>query len=383
MARVLFYVQHLLGIGHLIRAARICWALRNAGFEIHLVAGGNPVANLDLGGMTVIQLPPLKVVNGGFSCLVTEKGKPVTDEDKAHRARILREIFLSVRPDVLVTETFPFGRRQMRFELLPLLEAAKERRYRPLIISSVRDILQEGNRVERSREVVDLARRYFDHVIVHGDPRLISFGSTLPLVSEIEDLVCYSGLVAPAIDHSHSPAFVADVVVSAGGGAVGRKLIETAIASKSMTTMAHGRWLILSGPNVDSAWLDQLRARAADIGIALEHFVPDLVNVLGRARLSISQAGYNTVADVLVAGCKAVFVPFSGWGETEQARRARLLEEEGFGVVLPENKLSPQALATAIDRALNLPQPTLSIKLDGAAETAKILGRLNAEHHCA
>src|SRR5690606_6612541 len=151
----------------------------------------------------------------------------------------------------------------------------------------------------------------------------------------------------------------------------------------SMTTMAHGRWLILSGPNVDSAWLDQLRARAADIGIALEHFVPDLVNVLGRARLSISQAGYNTVADVLVAGCKAVFVPFSGWGETEQARRARLLEEEGFGVVLPENKLSPQALATAIDRALNLPQPTLSIKLDGAAETAKILGRLNAEHHCA
>jgi len=83
MARVLFYVQHLLGIGHLIRAARICWALRNAGFEIHLVAGGNPVANLDLGGMTVIQLPPLKVVNGGFSCLVTEKGKPVTDEDKS------------------------------------------------------------------------------------------------------------------------------------------------------------------------------------------------------------------------------------------------------------------------------------------------------------
>jgi predicted glycosyltransferase len=40
-----------------------------------------------------------------------------------------------------VIELFPFGRRQMRFELLPLLEAARARSPRPWIISSVRDVL--------------------------------------------------------------------------------------------------------------------------------------------------------------------------------------------------------------------------------------------------
>ena len=37
--RVLFYVQHLLGIGHVMRACRIAKALRDA-FEVRLVVGG-------------------------------------------------------------------------------------------------------------------------------------------------------------------------------------------------------------------------------------------------------------------------------------------------------------------------------------------------------
>ncbi len=38
--RVLFYVQHLLGIGHLVRASRIATALARR-FEVLLVVGGD------------------------------------------------------------------------------------------------------------------------------------------------------------------------------------------------------------------------------------------------------------------------------------------------------------------------------------------------------
>ena len=40
-------------------------------------------------------------------------------------------------------EAFPFGRRQMRFELLPLLDAIAAMTPKPLLVTSVRDILQE------------------------------------------------------------------------------------------------------------------------------------------------------------------------------------------------------------------------------------------------
>ena len=43
-ARVFFYVQHLLGIGHLRRAAILARALAAGGFDVLLVSGGAPVA---------------------------------------------------------------------------------------------------------------------------------------------------------------------------------------------------------------------------------------------------------------------------------------------------------------------------------------------------
>ena len=77
---------------------------------------------------------------------------------------------------VLVLELFPFGRRQMRFELLPLLEAAVGQRPRPLIVCSVRDILGGQRGSQRQAEGLAVFERYFDRVMVHGDPEVVPFG---------------------------------------------------------------------------------------------------------------------------------------------------------------------------------------------------------------
>src|SRR6202007_957034 len=75
--RVLFYVQHLLGIGHLRRAAALSRALVAAGAEVAFVSGGEPVPALDLGGARLIQLPPASAADAGFSKIVDEHGRPV------------------------------------------------------------------------------------------------------------------------------------------------------------------------------------------------------------------------------------------------------------------------------------------------------------------
>src|SRR5258708_8891091 len=48
-ARVLIHVQHLLGIGHLKRAATLARGLAAAGLEVTLASGGLPVRGIDLG----------------------------------------------------------------------------------------------------------------------------------------------------------------------------------------------------------------------------------------------------------------------------------------------------------------------------------------------
>src|SRR3989441_12957595 len=58
------------------------------------------------------------------------------------RQKIILEIFHSLRPNVLLIELFPFGRKKFANELLPLLEEARiARRPRPVVVCSLRDIL--------------------------------------------------------------------------------------------------------------------------------------------------------------------------------------------------------------------------------------------------
>lgn len=377
MPRVFFYVQHLLGIGHVVRALRIARGLRESGFEVDFVMGGVPIPNNDLQRLNVVQLPPVRAANASFDALVGQYGELVDEAFKKARVDALLESLLQSRPDIILIETFPFGRQQMRFELMPLLEAAHAKSRRPPIVSSVRDILQESKKPDRARETIDLLHIYFDHVIVHGDPRFITLDATFPLASEIAHLLSYSGLIAPqAPIRSPSTSSLADVVVSVGGGSVGHRLLKTAISAKSLSSLAGARWLIVTGPNIDPHSYCELRTEAGEHGIALVQFLPDLAAVLAGAVLSISQAGYNTVADILVAGCKAVFVPFAGGGETEQSLRARLLEANGIGISVPDDMLSTDNLLSAIDRSLALPRQKIDIDLGGVAGTARILERL-------
>jgi predicted glycosyltransferase len=49
MKRIFFHVQHLLGIGHIRRAAVLARTLAASGFDVLLVSGGAPL-RLDIGG---------------------------------------------------------------------------------------------------------------------------------------------------------------------------------------------------------------------------------------------------------------------------------------------------------------------------------------------
>lgn len=368
--RVFFYVQHLLGIGHLARASRIAGALTEAGFAVTLVTGGAPVKGFPGTAVTHVQLPAIAASNSGFTALVDLDGNPVDERFEKQRTALLLDAFERSRPDAVIIEAFPFGRRQVRFELLPLLDAIDKARPRPLVFSSIRDILQENRKPGRDRETVELVLAHFDGVLVHGDPAFVRLEDTFALTSEIADRIHYTGLVAPPEPVPAAERF--GTVISAGGGAVGAVLIEAALDARNILGDTD-TWCVISGPNLPQADYDRFAARAGE-GVKLFRFRPDFPNLLPNAELSISQAGYNTVCDLLRARCRALLVPFAAGGETEQSVRAEKLEALGLARIAREEGLTGETMANAIAAARALSFPTkLPVSLNGAAETAHII----------
>jgi predicted glycosyltransferase len=373
--RVLFYVQHLLGIGHLKRAATLARAMAERGLAVTIVSGGHDIPGLDIGDADFIQLPSTRATDLFFKELVDEDDRPIDGEWKERRARALFDAYRATAAHLLMFELFPFGRRQMRFEIEPVLQDAVGRSQRPVIVSSVRDILVAQNKPERNEEMLERVENYFDHVLIHGDDALIPFDRTFPLAERIRNKLHYTGYV---VDRSGRGAINSgqgtdEVIVSAGGGAVGADLLKTAIAARALSKLSDRTWRVLVGVTVDQTTFDDLAALSGP-GIVVERSRPDFTALVTNAALSISQGGYNTVMEVLEAGTRAVIVPYAGGAETEQTMRAQELARHTPIEVLDEAALSPQALAAAVDAAWDREAPANGmLNTDGAANSATLV----------
>ena len=179
MTPVLFWVQHLLGSGHLKRAATLARAISERGLRVVIASGGTPAPWL-VDGVELVQLPPVRASDLAFTSLLDEHDRPIDDRFRALRRDRLLALFQELRPRAIITEMFPFGRRAFRFELSPLLEAAACARPRPWRLCSVRDVLVRKPDPEGYAWMLAQARAHFDRILAHTDPQLIPFGLHLP-----------------------------------------------------------------------------------------------------------------------------------------------------------------------------------------------------------
>jgi predicted glycosyltransferase len=375
---VLLYVQHLLGIGHVRRSFRLADALGREGIEVILVCGGEPPPGpICAGAARIVQLAPIRARDATFKELVGPGDRPIDDELRKDRRETLLATLAAARPDAVVIEAFPFGRRAFRFEIEPLIEAARSRCPRPRMLCSVRDIVVVPDDASRHREIIDRVRADFDCVLVHGDPAFIRLDASFSAASEIADRLVYTGYTGdPApVDGGEETAGANEVLVSVGGGAVGGALLSTALEARRRGCLADLNWHLLAGPNLPEHTFATLAAVLPE-GVVLERYRREFPGMLRRCRVSVSQAGYNTVLDILAARARAVVVPFSSDRETEQRLRAERLAASGVLELVPEARLSPARLARAIERASEREPATFTVDMDGASRSARLIANM-------
>lgn len=366
--RIAFLSTHLMGSGHLARVLNLADAVRAAGGAAVVISGGRPLAHLPLGPGDV-QLPPVHVPGLAYRDLRGPDGAPADDALWSARRDAVAACFAKAPPDVLVTELFPFGRRQMaaEFEAMAAL--------RPdgcALVSSVRDVPEPPKKEKRARE--SLARlAAYDAVLVHGDRSVLALEDAWPGhgLSVDPSVLRYTGYVRPPAPEdtggdAGAGAGSGEVLVSVGSGAIGRRLLEMAARASAGDPR---RWRLMA-PGTDAE-----RAALRALGPAtVEAPRADFRALLRRCAVSISLAGYNTAVEAATRGGQSILVPMQEEGEQEQLIRADAFARLPGVSTRRIGMLTPETLRAAVDASLDAaPVEPPKIDLDGARRSAEIL----------
>ncbi|KIC24693.1 MULTISPECIES: glycosyltransferase family protein [unclassified Leisingera] len=372
--KVLIAVTHLLGTGHLSRALTLARAFDAAGHKVQIASGGFPAPQLSAEGIELIQLPPLRSDGLDFTRLMADDDAQADEAYLARRQLALCTALRDLQPDVLLTELYPFGRRSLRREFLALLEAAHAQPLRPVILSSIRDILAPPSKPEKAERADAVVAKYYDAVLVHSDPAATRLEASWPVSGSLAAKLRYTGYVAPPAAGPHpQQAGTGEVLVSAGGGNVGTPLYRCALDAARL--MPDTSWRLLVGGSDAEMRIAEF-ARTGSPAL-LEPARKDFRQMLCHAAASVSMCGYNTTLDLLQAGTPAVLVPFDAGNETEQGLRAASLAPLDGIKVLKTAELSPETLCTAVKAAMQAP-PRLAggFRFDGAARSVEIAAEL-------
>jgi predicted glycosyltransferase len=398
----MFYCQHSVGLGHLVRSLTLAEGLAER-FDVTFLSGGPIPEQLTApgasrpDGVRIVQLPPLG--HDDSYELVSRDPRYTVEQACELRTRQIGDLFELTRPAALLVELYPFGRKKFAFELRPLLERARVARPAPVVVCSLRDILVGSRRDQQRHDdrAQELTDAYFDAVLVHSDPAFARLEETFHPTTQLHVPVHHTGFVRPPRrTPSSAPSSPVErelgrrprVIVSAGGGLVGEPLFRAALAGHPVWHARGLSTLLVTGPFLPEPVRAELEQAAAGTpGLEVVDFLPDLAGAIEASAVSVSQVGYNTTMDLLGAGTPAVVVPYNEGKEDEQAERARRLARLGLvqvpDGVLDREPLTGGALAAAVLAALDRPPAAVTLDLDGRERTADLLADLVAARACA
>ncbi len=374
--KIVYYCQHVLGMGHYFRSLEICKAFKD--HEVILVSGGASMNMPVPEHIREVSLSPLGM-DPDFSRLDSDSDFGTVEQIKAVRQQVLYDLFLCECPDIFMVELFPFGRKAFGFELIQIFDGIRQKRLCPSrVVCSLRDVLVEKkDTLTYESRVIAALNQWFDALLIHSDAAIVKLDETFSRMTDIRIPVVYTGFVTPrplkndrtAIRHKLR---IDDdsrlIVASAGGGKVGFVLLNAVILAFEKISLEADAYLqVFTGPFMESDAVRRLQKMGTD-RITVSQFTPDFPAYLSAADLSVSMAGYNTCMNIMAAQVPSLVWPFSQ--NREQRLRAERIAEMGGMQILEDADLEPKHLAGLMTRNLTeRTRPSYSVDLDGAVHS--------------
>ena len=361
--RILYYCQSLVGVGHLACSLRIIKELVKDAL-VDLIQGGLDMANpFEHPRLRTLRLPTLLHDASTGGLLDPDLARGVEAVWTLRSAQIAD--FLASRYDAIVVEFYPFGRRRFKPEIMNLFRAVRESSGQVPIFCSVREVLVPRP-IEAERRMVETLRKHIHTVFVRSDSDVIRLDDTFTLAPQINDKLVYTGYISPPPPEVW-PARRKQILVSQGGGNVGRELMLAAIQVAPL--MPEYSFVLAAGSRTADHEVSALNASVRSSNVQIRPFLADFQHQLMASAASISMGGDNTLLDVISARTPALAYPFQG--NPEQSLRIAKFASKGLLTALAPADLAAQRLKPLILRALSAPQPVHQLRADGARVTSE------------
>jgi predicted glycosyltransferase len=263
-------------------------------------------------------------------------------------------------------------------------------------VLGLRDVVDPPEKVRRDwgRDgLFDVIERYYRRVLIYGVPEVLDAVEAYGLSPAVAARLSYCGYVTEDNPRPHVPDDIrkelgADgkfIIATCGGGGDGRPLLGAFLGA--LEGLPDWRAVVVTGEFMAPEDREALQRTAAACGrVILREHLSELPAVMAAAELVVAMGGYNTSAEILATGARAVLVP-RVWrsgehgerGKTgvdaEQLVRAEGLARMGAVDMVDPRQLSPATLRAAMERALGRTRPTAAagLQLDGAARVAESL----------
>jgi predicted glycosyltransferase len=280
------------------------------------------------------------------------------------RKKLIRTAARKFKPDVLLVDHMPHGSMG---ELVPALETLDGKPVRKIL--GLRDILDAPETIQqrwRLEGAFTAVERHFDTVLVYGSRDVFDVAAHYAWPGHLAERLHYCGYVcatAPETD----PASLRDrylrgsqpgtdlIVAMAGGGADAFPLFDSLLeALPAVLKRRRCRLVLVTGPFLPEDQQTALRYRAEGLPVDMLTTVGDSLGHMAAADLVVTMAGYNTTAELLRVGARALLVPRPG-PSAEQQMRASRLADRGWVDWLAPASLDADSLAEAVVSGLERP----------------------------
>jgi len=132
------------------------------------------------------------------------------------------------------------------------------------------------------------------------------------------------------------------------GGSLGAKALNEAIPQAFAKIPDAERPNVVHQTGKNHHAVVEALYKQAGVQADIRPFIDDMAAAYARADLVICRAGALTIAELAAAGVASLLVPFPYAVDDHQTHNAKFLSEHGAAVLLPQNELSAEKIASII-----------------------------------
>jgi len=358
MKRIAFYYNHYNTLGHSTRVFCLVKAIKEhckGKTDIIVFQGGKLQDLLPFKKYAKVYLLPYSIDKKG---LFIEEAVKIYDKMISHggmehmlqkRVLLINGVLNDFKPNLFITEYFPFGQEFWTFELPYVLRHIKNN-FNCRIVASCGYLTWVKNTYEYIKE-------FYDALLIHS-PKFFSTGYKSyfhkeasagldKIIKDFSKKIFFTGFILDDVkiasrknikDLFKIPPNKKIVLVSRGGGIVNKKIIVSSILAAKRNKNIF--FIICCGPATSQKEFKAYKemSKHMDNLILVRFLYPEHFNaLLDISDLSVNMAGYNTTVKLLHAGKRTILIPYY---TSEQRWRAESASRYLPARIINGNKLN-------------------------------------------